>query len=62
MVTKYTDEIIDMFVAEYTPEQVCAQLGLCKISLQFDEYVNAIRHQLELELESLSPYPPEHSG
>jgi hypothetical protein len=32
MVTKYTDEIIAMFVAEYTPEQVCAQLGLCKSS------------------------------
>lgn len=29
MVNKYTDEIIDMFVAEYTPQQVCAQLGLC---------------------------------
>lgn len=29
MVTKYTDEIIEMFVADYTPQQVCAKLGLC---------------------------------
>jgi len=29
MVAKYTDEIIDMFVNEYTPKQMCAELGLC---------------------------------
>ena len=37
MVNTYTDEIIDMFIAEYTPQEVCAQLGLCdepKIQMQ----------------------------
>ena len=29
MVDRYTDKIIDMFIAEYTPQEVCAQLGLC---------------------------------
>ena len=30
MVNTYMDEIIDMFVSEYTPQEVCAELGLCK--------------------------------
>ena len=37
MVNTYTNEIIDMFIAEYTPQEVCAELGLCdepKIQLQ----------------------------
>jgi len=29
MVAKYTDEIIDMFIKEYTPKMICAELGLC---------------------------------
>merc|ERR1719158_2829042 len=29
MVAKYTDEIIDMFVKEYTPKMICSELGLC---------------------------------
>ena len=29
MVTQYTDMIVEMFVAEYTPTQVCAELHLC---------------------------------
>jgi len=29
MVAKYTDEIVDMFVKEYTPKQMCSELGLC---------------------------------
>jgi hypothetical protein len=43
MVTKYTDEIIAMYVAEYTPGQVCAQLGLCKSSqVQNEAHGNAV--------------------
>ena len=30
MVNTYTNEIIDMFIAEYTPQEVCAELGLCE--------------------------------
>ena len=29
MVNTYTDEIIEMFVNEYTPQEVCSELGLC---------------------------------
>jgi len=29
MVAKYTEEIIDMFIKEYTPKEICAELGLC---------------------------------
>jgi len=29
MVAKYTDEIIEMFIKEYTPKQICSELGLC---------------------------------
>ena len=29
MVNQYTDEIVQMFVAEYTPQEVCSELGLC---------------------------------
>ncbi len=30
LVESYTDEIIDMFVKEYTPRQICEELKLCK--------------------------------
>ena len=29
MVNQYTDEIIEMFVNQYTPQEVCAELQLC---------------------------------
>ncbi len=29
LVNTYTDQIIKMFLADYTPEQVCAAVGLC---------------------------------
>jgi len=29
MIDEYTDEIIQMFVNEYTPQEVCYELGLC---------------------------------
>merc|ERR1719310_787556 len=29
MVAKYTEKIIAMFVAEYTPEMLCGELALC---------------------------------
>eukprot|EP00092_Neocalanus_flemingeri_P033617 GFUD01036545.1.p1 GENE.GFUD01036545.1~~GFUD01036545.1.p1 ORF type:complete len:893 (-),score=233.50 GFUD01036545.1:245-2923(-) len=29
MVAKYTDEIIEMFIKEYSPKEICAELGLC---------------------------------
>jgi len=29
MIAKYTEEIIDMFVNDYPPKEICAQLGLC---------------------------------
>jgi len=29
MVAKYTEEIIDMILQEFTPKQICAELGLC---------------------------------
>lgn len=32
MVNQYTDKIIDLFVAEYTPQQICQEIGLCKPS------------------------------
>ncbi len=30
MVERYTDQIIHMFVSEYTPRQICEELKLCK--------------------------------
>jgi len=29
MVSEYTDQIIDLFIKEYTPEMVCTELSLC---------------------------------
>lgn len=30
MIDQYTDKIIELIVSEYTPEQICAELRLCK--------------------------------
>ena len=30
MVDTYLDKIIDLFVSEYTPEEICEEIRLCK--------------------------------
>lgn len=35
MVEQYTDEIIQMFVEEYTPQEICQKLKLCKPTAEF---------------------------
>jgi len=50
MVNTYTDEIIDMFIAEYTPQEVCAQLGLCdepKIQIQQNNIPQEINNSVD---------------
>jgi hypothetical protein len=32
-VNRYTDRIIDLFVSEYTPQEICAEIGLCNPTL-----------------------------
>ena len=29
MVDRYITELVEMFISEYTPAQICAELGLC---------------------------------
>jgi len=41
MVVKYTEKIIDLFVSEYTPELICAELSLC---VNNDINTNSIHH------------------
>ncbi len=45
MVNQYTDEIISMFVAQYTPQQVCAALGLCNPAEEEPRVTNVIKPQ-----------------
>ena len=40
MVNQYTDEIIQLFVAEYTPQQVCAEIRLCDPAVEEHHAVN----------------------
>ncbi len=37
MVNQYTDQIIDMFVQEYTPKQICEELNLCQQSASSEQ-------------------------
>ena len=30
MVDEYLDKIIDLFVSEYTPEEICEEIRLCQ--------------------------------
>lgn len=29
MIAKYTEELVDLFLKDYTPKEICAELGLC---------------------------------
>jgi saposin len=55
MVDEYTDEIIQMFVNEYTPQEVCYEIGLCdpptnEIEVEHIE-TNVIPRNFEIEEE-----------
>jgi len=50
MVAKYTEKIIDMFVAEYTPDLICAELSLC---VNNDINTNNI-HQVNFDSEEIT--------
>ncbi len=30
LVNSYTDELIDMITSEYTPEEICKEIRMCK--------------------------------
>ena len=51
MVDDYTDEIIQMFVNEYTPQQVCYEIGLCDPpTIEMEEIItNVIPRNIERE-------------
>lgn len=56
MVKKYTDLIVEMFVSEYTPEQVCAKLKLCNPATPTQLLSNDINQDFggqEVEVEEL---------
>ena len=42
LVDTYTSQIVTMLVSEYTPEQVCAGLGLCDKGFDDSDYDNEI--------------------
>ena len=48
LIDLYMEEIIDMFVKDYTPEQVCAELHLCppKVEEQIDNQINEVSSQV----------------
>ena len=58
LVTKYTEKIIDMFVAEYTPALICAELSLC---VNNDINTNNI-HQVSFDSEETTEIVKESIG
>ena len=54
LIDLYMEEIIDMFVKDYTPEQVCAELHLCppKIEEQIDNQINEVSSQVRFWISS----------
>merc|ERR1712025_313141 len=58
MVAKYTEKIIDMFVAEYTPALICAELSLC---VNNDINTNNI-HQVSFDSEETTEIVKESIG
>jgi hypothetical protein len=47
LIDLYMEEIIDMFVKDYTPEQVCAELHLCAPKVvEIDPEVNEVSAQV----------------
>jgi len=57
MVNQYTDEIVQMFVAEYTPQEVCSELGLCDPPKADEINDNTILQFETLEMNSVSEKP-----
>ena len=51
MIDEYTDEIIQMFVNENTPQQVCYEIGLCDPpTIEIEEFTsNVIPRNLDQE-------------
>ena len=37
MVDRYTTQLVQMIITEYTPGQICAELGLCNKGIAIDE-------------------------
>ena len=52
LVATYTSQIVTMLVSEYTPEQVCAGLGLCDKGL--DDYSDDENEILSNDIPELS--------
>ncbi len=47
LIDLYMEEIIDMFVKDYTPEQVCAELHLCAPKIvEFNPEINEVSAQV----------------
>ena len=57
MVNTYMDEIIQMFVSEYTPQQVCSELGLCNAPKKLQLQDNIIPQHFENEQNNLQNGP-----
>ena len=52
LVDTYTSQIVTMLISEYTPEQVCAGLGLCDKGL--DDYSDAENEILSNDIPDMS--------
>ena len=37
MVDRYTTQLVQMIITEYTPGQICAELGLCNKGIKINE-------------------------
>ena len=60
MVDRYTVQLVQMLVSEYTPAQVCAELGLCNKGINLDAVQNRLSDDiLSNDIPSLESYEDE---
>ena len=46
MVDRYTTQLVQMLVSEYTPAQICAQLGLCAKGINANNMNNNVNNDI----------------
>ena len=46
MVDRYTTQLVQMIITEYTPEQICAELGLCNKGIAINDEDGDISNEI----------------
>jgi hypothetical protein len=46
MVDRYTTQLVQMLVSEYTPAQICAELGLCNKGITVNNINNNVNNDI----------------